>query len=72
MAEARELCVRYVQSRAALLLDLRVRVYDLFGLHGGKLLGDDLQRHYLDMSRLRRHTEFWKRLTHANRKRIGK
>ena len=64
--------MRDVRSRATFLLDLSVWVYDLFRLHGGKLLGYDLQWHHLDVSGLRRHTELWQRLKHGSCERIGK
>lgn len=62
MANTQKLYLRHVPPKTALLLELPVRVHDLLGLHGGKPLGYDLQRHYLDVSRLWRHTRFRQRL----------
>ncbi|MCK8601225.1 hypothetical protein [Desulfoferrobacter suflitae] len=59
MASAQILQVRHLRARTALLLELPVRVHDLLGLHGRKLLGHDLQRDYLDVPGLRRHSELW-------------
>lgn len=49
-----------LQEGVSLLLDLSMRFHDLFRLHGGKLLGHDLQRDHLDMSGLRSYPKFWK------------
>jgi hypothetical protein len=51
-----------VPQGTAFLLDLPVRLFDLFGLHGRKFLGYHLQRDPLDMPRLRRDPQFRKRL----------
>ena len=60
VAAAGKIYLRCVRPGAFILLDLPMRFHDLFGLHGGKLLGDDLQRHSLDVPRLWSHPKFWK------------
>jgi hypothetical protein len=60
VAKAKALCVRDLQSRAAFLLDVPLRVHDLFRLHGRKLLGHDLQWHQLDVPGLRSDPQFRK------------
>jgi hypothetical protein len=42
MAAARKVCVLHLFKGAEFLLDLYVWFYDLLGLHGRKLLGNDL------------------------------
>jgi len=53
VAAAGEIYLQHVRAGAVVLLDLSLRVYDLFGLHGGEFLGNDLQRHSLDVPGLR-------------------
>ena len=48
---------------ANFLLDLPLWFHDLFGLHGRKLLGNDLQRNPVDLPGLRGHPQFRKRLS---------
>ena len=42
MAAARKVCLLNLLAGADFLLDLSMRVYDLFRLHGRKFLGNDL------------------------------
>jgi hypothetical protein len=46
------------------LLDVSVRIYDLFGLYGRKLLGHELQRGHLDLPRLWSHQRILGRYFH--------
>jgi len=56
MAAPRCLPLFYLWAGATLLLDLSLRIHDLFRLHGGEFLGNDLQRHHVDLPGLRCHT----------------
>lgn len=60
VAAAGKIYLQHVRSGAALLLDMPLWVYDLFGLHGGELLGNDLQRHSLDLPGLWGYPQLWK------------
>jgi hypothetical protein len=62
MEAAGKIYLLYVHAGTILLLDMHLRFHDLFGLYGRELLGDDMQRGSLDLPRLRRHTQLWKRL----------
>jgi hypothetical protein len=55
MAAAGKIYLQHVLSGAVILLDMSMRVHDLFGLHGGEFLGNDLQRHSLDLPGLWRY-----------------
>ena len=48
-----------LQEDRVILLALPLRFYDVPRMHAGEPLGDDLQPDYLDLSRLRGHSEFW-------------
>ena len=52
--------MRLLRQTSALLLEMPVRILHLPELHGEKLLGDVLQRHYLAVSGLRRTKRLWK------------
>ena len=45
-----ELYLLHMWARAAILLDVPLRLHDLLGLHGGKFLGHVVQRDCMDMS----------------------
>ena len=62
-----------VLAGANFLLDLPLWFHDLFGLHGRKLLGNDLQRNPVDVPGLRGHPQFRKRLSRCaeSRKRMS-
>jgi len=63
MAAAGKILMRCVREGTDFLLELSLWIYDLFGLHGRKFLGDDMQRNSVDVSGLRRHSQFWERLS---------
>ena len=64
--------MRRLRAGAALLLDVSLRFHDLLRLHGGEFLGDDLQRHRVDMPRLRLHPGLRQRLKPGTREKTEK
>jgi len=60
VAAAGKIYLQHLWAGRAILLDLPLRFYDLFGLHGGEFLGDDLQRHSLDLPGLRSYPQLRK------------
>ena len=73
MAAAGKIHLLGVLAGANFLLDLPLWFHDLFGLHGRKLLGNDLQRNPVDVPGLRGHPQFRKRLSRCaeSRKRMS-
>jgi len=41
-----------MRPKTSFLLDLSLRFSDMSGLHDGKFVGHDLQRHHMDLPRL--------------------
>jgi hypothetical protein len=50
--KAKEILLPRVRLGGPLLLDVSLRFSDMFRVHGGKFVGHDLQRHYVDLSGL--------------------
>jgi hypothetical protein len=57
--EAKGVLLPHLQARTSFLLDLSLRFSDMPGVHDGKSVGHDLQRHKLELPRLRRVARFW-------------
>ncbi|MBW1740392.1 MAG: hypothetical protein JRJ42_04555 [Deltaproteobacteria bacterium] len=70
--KAKEVLLPYMWARTSLLLDLSLRFSDMPGVHGGKFVGHDLQRHYLDVPRLRRVAWLWEPITRRGDKPLKK
>lgn len=63
MEAFREIRLCDMRPGAVVLLDMPVRIHDLFRLHGREFLGHDLQRDHLDLPGLWSNPKLWKRLT---------
>jgi hypothetical protein len=57
--KAKKVLLPHLRARTFLLLDLSLRFSDMPGVHDGKSVGHDLQRHKLELPRLRRVAHFW-------------
>ena len=56
---AKKVLLPHLRARTFLLLDLSLRLSDMPGVHDGKSVGHDMQRHQLALPRLRPVVHFW-------------